>query len=670
MPHFVLILLSRKNISLYYDADANSSYLQHYDDGNSYGSDYWSPFVAVEAGGGLQVGSEFAYEETLKRSANSYGDIFPLSRHTGEFFQCEGEHPISDLPFFSVEAYLRQFFMDIYHGEDFVSEKADLALGLVFSTDVGFEERSRLLDSFRENGYGNLAMVDFNASLIDVLSDQRRLQSPYTCVLENNGQDILMGIYISQTAERLAIDSLVGLGRDPRVDYGVKLLWESIDTHGLSLENERPILSDIVKRFLDNDAKSRLSETIVLSNNKEYDAYLLKNDIDATALANEQLYARINAFLKKNEVEPAKVNLLYREFSSKNNLLETSVSPYFTPTFKVSDKLLSDVLAHLWSVARRSRMDMSVLGRGGASNAEGVRVWVQNADGLNDLLNRTFDVIGRADAMARPVVDDLRKTENTWLERLKQADFKGAKLELKLNASSDLTPVVSSLNAAKNELDEKFSVIQAIAGVEDAKPLVERYHKALDALDSLSEAVAGVQQFVSKKMEETDRYESLFPEYKRTLEELRKTSVRSLQDRLIEKIKTLVPQGFEIPLVQTSRMKISLSAEIATSGFLFSKKRKLIVKIDFGESKVPFRCVLAFFTDMVVRVDRDKAFVVDLNEKDEPLTGVVVKEFDLPFPPRECCGKKGELTIKLWPHEDELIGINSAFEGNSCSVQL
>lgn len=670
MPHFVLILLSRKNISLYYDADANSSYLQHYGDGNSYGSDYWTPFVAVEAGGGLQVGTDFAYGEMLKRSAISYYDLFPLSRQADGSFQCGGERPMADLPFLAVEAYLHQFFSDVYHGEDFVSMKVDLALGLVFSSDIGFEDRSRLVEAFRENGYGNLAMIDFNASLIDAMTEQKRLQLPYTCVLENNGQDILSGLYISQTAERLAIDSLIGMGRDPRVDYGVKLLWESLDTHGLSLDNERPILSDIVKRFMDNDAKSRLCETVVLSNNKEYDAYLLKNEIDAATLVNEQLYARINAFLKKNEVEPAKVNLVYREFSSKNNLLETSVSPYFSPTFKVSDKLLSDVLANLWSSAKRNRMDVSALGKTASSNAEGVRIWVQNADGLNDVLNRSFDVIGRADAMAKPVVDDLKKTESVWLEHLKQSDFKGAKLKLQLNVSSDLTPVLSSLDAAKNELDEKFSIIQAIAGVEDAKPHVERYHKALDAIATLTEAIGGVQQFVSKKMEETDRYESLFPEYKRTLEELRKTSVRSLQDRLIEKIKTLVPPGFEIPMVQTSKMKVSLSAEVSTTGFLFAKKSKLTVRIDLGEYKVPFRCVLAFFTDMVVRVDRDKAFVVDLNGKDEPLCGVVVKEFDLPLPKRELCGKKGELTIKLWPHEAELIGINSAFEGNSCSVQI
>ena len=80
--------------------------------------------------------------------------------------------------------------------------------------------------------------------------------------------------------------------------------------------------------------------------------------------------------------------------------------------------------------------------------------------------------------------------------------------------------------------------------------------------------------------------------------------------------------------------------------------------------------MLAFFTDMVVKVDREKAYVVDLNEKGETLSGVVHREFDLPLPEREMCKKKGELTIKLWPHEEELIGINSAFEGNGCSVMV
>lgn len=670
MSHFVLILLSKKNISLYYDGDASSSYLCRYDDGSSYGSDYWTPWVAVETESGLQVGTDFAYKQCLRRAPNAYADILSVAKQLEGSFNSGGSHPMSDLPFVTVEAYLRQFFLDVYRSEDYLSLKKDLPVGLLYCSDVEMEERSRLLDAFGENGYGNVTNLDFDASLLDVLREQRHLQTPYSCVLANDGQNILMGVYISQTAERLATGVAPDLGRDPRVDYGVKLLWESMDTHGLSLENERPILANVVKQFLDNESKARLNETIVLSDNKEYDAYLLKNNIVEAALANDQLSFRINNFLKKNDVDSSKVGVVYREFSGRNDLLEASVSPFFNPAVKVTDLLLRDVLSLIWQAAKRVRLEMSSIGNRTASNAEAVRAWVRHADAIRTMLDQTEVATAKADTMLKPFVEDLKRVEAKWLDSLKKADFKGAKLNLQMNVSPDLGLIAAELDERKREMDNHFTTVQTIAVVEDAKPLVARYNDVLKHVESLHNTVDEAGQFVSRKIAETDHFESLYPEYQKTLEALRKTSVKSLQERLIEKIKTLVPKGFELPVVQASKVKVKLSAELVTSGFLFAKKSKLIVQVDFGEASVPFRCVLAFFTDMVVKVDRTRAFVVDLNEKGEPLSGVVRKEFDLPLPEREMCKKKGELTIKLWPHEEELVGINSAFEGNGCSLMI
>ncbi len=670
MSHFVLILLSRKNISLYYDAEADAFSLHHYDDANSYGSDYWTPWVAVETENGLQVGTDFACKESLRRSPTAYADIFSLSRLADRTFNSGGVRSMSELPFVTVEAYLRQFFLDLYRDEDLLSLKKELPLGLVFCSDVDDEDRTRLLEAFKENGYGNVAGIDFASSALDCLQSQNRLQSPYSCLVENDGQDVLLGVYISQTAERLATGMIADLGRDPRIDYGTKLLWESLDVHGLSLENERPILSDIVKRFLDNDAKSLLHETIVLSDNKEYDAYLLKKNIVDAALANDQLSMRINNFLKRNDVDASKVGMLYWEFSSRNDLMETSVAPFFSPTIKLADKQLMDVLTLLWQTAKKNRLDMGCVGTRSVTNAEAVRLWIRNSDDMRTMLDRAEATAGKADSMMKPFVEDLKRVEAKWLDSLKAADFKGAKLNLQLDLSPDLGLAAAELDACKNELDGQFTAMQTIASVDDAKPLVSRYNQALKYVASLRETMVEAQQFISRKMEETDRFESLYPEYQKTLEALRKTSVKSLQERLIEKIKTMVPKGFEMPVVQASKVKVKLSAELVTSGFLFSKKSKLMVDVDFGEANVPFRCVLAFFTDMVVKVDREKAYVVDLNEKGETLSGVVHREFDLPLPEREMCKKKGELTIKLWPHEEELIGINSAFEGNGCSVMV
>ena len=118
---------------------------------------------------------------------------------------------MSELPFVSVEAYLRQFFLDLYRDEDFLSLKKELPLGLVYSSDVDIEDRTRLLEAFKDNGYGNVANIDFASSALECLQAQNRLQSPYSCLVENDGQDVLLGVYISQTAERLATGMIADL---------------------------------------------------------------------------------------------------------------------------------------------------------------------------------------------------------------------------------------------------------------------------------------------------------------------------------------------------------------------------------------------------------------------------------------------------------------------------
>ncbi|MCQ2224481.1 MAG: hypothetical protein MJZ14_01990 [Paludibacteraceae bacterium] len=663
MSHFVLIVLSQKNISLYYNADTSSSYLQRYNILRSGISDYWTPLNSIEAENTSRQQNEENEEgflqwaiEGIKTGVNQVVNTY--NNLTDRTLYCK------------VESYLRSFFLDVYRNEDLVSLKANLPIGLLFCSEVSFDDRIRLLNLFKDEGYGNVASLDWNSTLVTSLKEQNRLSLPYTCVVENDGDDVSLGLYISQTAERLASCIVPGVGQDPRVGYGVKILWDSINARGLTLDTERPILTEIVKNFLDNDSKSLFNETIVLSNNKEYDAYLLKNDINSAALANDQLSVQMKSFFKKNEVEPAKVNIFFREFSSKNNLLESSLSQSFGSVAKVSDKLYADVLAHLWKEARLVDMDMDKICNQPTSNLEGVRTWVKNSDKLVAVIDNVENVISEADTMITPALDDLRKSEAVWLEHMKMADFKGAKLGLQLNVASNLDAIVGDLNVKKNELENIYSIVQSVASVDDAKGVVERYNKTFSRISGLLESVDKIKLFVSTKMEETNKYEDLFPSYKQKLDELRKTSVRSLQDKLIEQIKQLVPPGFELPVVQASKVSVKMSASVTTTGGFFSKKRKLNVVIDFGDTKVSYRCVLAFFTEPVTRVDRVLSFVDDLNESGEVLTGVVEKSYDLPFPEMPKCKKNLPLTIKLWPHEDEVtVGINNAFDGNTCNCK-
>ena len=77
-------------------------------------------------------------------------------------------------------------------------------------------------------------------------------------------------------------------------------------------------------------------------------------------------------------------------------------------------------------------------------------------------------------------------------------------------------------------------------------------------------------------------------------------------------------------------------------------------------------------SNIVSTQDRDNAFVDDINEDGEMLTGVVEREYDLSSMPTlsNFNPKAKSITIKLWPHESELIGINNAFDGNMLTVKL
>ena len=111
--------------------------------------------------------------------------------------------------------------------------KGELPIGFDFAPDVTTEERKAVLSLFKSGykgecgGYGNVGVIDTNKIIADeaLLGDNFR---NYAMVLDSNGADILASMYSKDSGECIGSAIFHGLGVDPRIAMGVKVIKESV----------------------------------------------------------------------------------------------------------------------------------------------------------------------------------------------------------------------------------------------------------------------------------------------------------------------------------------------------------------------------------------------------------------------------------------------------------
>lgn len=662
MQQFVCLYVSSRKIALFYNSDDSASTLAVFRPESTTPANGVVPFATFIQKDSVLTGTDFAYDESLKKAPGAFFELFSLNNSDLNVERLRMS--TNDIPSIALKAYLANAVSEVYSTE-IDSIKSELPVLLVFTNDIEPIKRNLMLEWFKREGFSNISMVDFENELLGSF----KLSTDFACTVISDGCDVTSSLYIRQSEDLLTSRVMAGVGTDPRVKIGTELLWKSLDNTGyLLFEHELPILQKCVTDFIVSE-KPLFDKELELSDEKMHAAYLDRSEIECRANSENELAPHFRSFLSNEQVKANDVSLVLCESSETASLLSTTFSKEYPEVICVTSRQWLDVFTNVWRTAAKAEYKLKSIVVRRPANSAAIRKWVTEKDGFVEVLNRIQeDSASATEYISRATSEQLR-VENDWKERIKLGDFIGAKALVESAASTDVKMQISALSKAVNALKEYAQFVDDVNDVEDANEQIEKFSRLFSRIKEAKANAEKIENFRTNLLGQTDKIQGNQPQYREKIEQLRKTSVKAVQDRLIADLKSLVPDWYPLPVIQTSKVRVKMSAEVTSSGVFFMKKKKLHVKIDFGSATVPYRCVLAIFTDTVIRVDRDKAYVQDLNEKGEVLSGLIEKDYDLPLPEMPSCGKKGTLTIKLWPHEEEPIGINSAFEGNNCTCK-
>ncbi len=273
MDFCVLIELSKKKISFLYNrSDGESKLTPFVGDGQAL------PLAIFCQGNDIQIG-QYAINEALNMSPYAYTDVFKVMRNVGTYKYRGEEFPYNTLLSNVIQKYLSYFFDSVLIGQQGRLEQnvATMPLCFMFNSDVDENERLFVKECFARNGYGNVAVTDYDQLVIEA-SDY---PTPNVICATSDGLDMFVGIYQTDGAKHLSSFIIKGHGKDPRIEATVDRLWESIgyDSYYLDPNKERQILTRIAENFL-SSGNYEFQDRVLFSDGVSRECFISMSQVD------------------------------------------------------------------------------------------------------------------------------------------------------------------------------------------------------------------------------------------------------------------------------------------------------------------------------------------------------------------------------------------------------
>ena len=557
----------------------------------------------------------------------------------------------------------------------------------IFSETISLKARSRFISFMQESGFELWSYsVDMNTLAIErVLQTHRSLHPQFgdkMLLFHSSGRDLLFSFLTYDGTAFLLSEKPVCLkdsGDAPVKKALVEFVVNKVDEHlGFLTAESRPREYGYQMQFADEwlqrskgrqtfniDDYHYSSDPSVTYSCKVDCAYLRsvqENAIRHLLLSMENFKNRVvkNDLLHVILLGDAFADDLFRE-KVIDTIGDARMVTYL-PDLEIQEAL------HLYNDRYKSLREqpeqMEKQYRRYAEQAEAIGAWISSAEKLRTLRIDLQETLQNFRVELEKAKKSYLDIVSRWLEAMQQHQFDKAQelIEAELPNQGNLQALqvrAAELNARSESCTDIYTKVSRFQGA--AKLLGEidsLLHEVMSLYTECEELLADRTQ----KYEQVAFFRACYPEYRQKMAQLKKEGNYTLRQRIIEELKglSLAP----VPVIDVEEIEIRLRAEVETTGGFFRKKKHLKVKVQILDgAKLPCRCVLLIASKNMVRILRDEAFTEDF---DAGMEGVWEHSYELPL---MHCEKAQNLYIYFWPHEDEMVPINS-FVVNRCSVKL
>jgi len=221
MKSCVLVKISRQTLAFWYQIEGADYASLTFKEGNEV------PLCFYVNGNDFEIGS-FAKERCLVNDPYSFKNYFESVKDPSKFFVLHGDSkPYKQLLYYGIENYLSHFVKTIlYKNESIEAFRTNLCLRFWFDDDIENPERLLVINLFKEAGYENVGLINFDSHLklhISEISNSRKARI-YLSAISN---DLFLKLY-SAEHNLLSQIKLDELGSDPRAMIIAKLILEDV----------------------------------------------------------------------------------------------------------------------------------------------------------------------------------------------------------------------------------------------------------------------------------------------------------------------------------------------------------------------------------------------------------------------------------------------------------
>ena len=245
---------------------------------------------------------KYATERASCGDPFAYTDYFELIKDPQKCFKYANEQrPIKQLLYLGVERYLSFFLREKLLAQDssIDANRPNFPLRFCFGQDISSNERRFVLDQFVLAGYGNVAEVEVEPILFEIVSPN----SKDKLMLAGVNGDLVMGYYSMRTRRFEQTKVLAGLGVDPRYKKCAEMILEyNISVNPFlsdTLEDNIDVLTVEAKKIL-NSKSTIITGSLVLSSGNEYIYEFSINDLRSKLSrvgGNQCLLSEVDYFL-------------------------------------------------------------------------------------------------------------------------------------------------------------------------------------------------------------------------------------------------------------------------------------------------------------------------------------------------------------------------------------
>ena len=282
MKYAVLIELSSSWISFrYYRDDAGRLFLP-FDEANES-----LPLAIYCQGNDLQIG-QYAVTEAAKHNPCAWTNVFDVVKQKGNFVYRGMTIGMNEMLLIAVKKYLDDFFDRILVRALGGLEANISSMPLIFlrHSDLDVSNKLFVRKSFFDGGFVNMTVMDVSSEIIKRLCCEHKLDGKkYALTVFASGSNLYVDAIDVKQKTLLRTLTLQGKGADPRIDYAVELMWQSLGYQSYSLvrENENEILRRVAATFLQS-VKIEFNDLVVFSDGVERMVYLSRNQLEGMSV--------------------------------------------------------------------------------------------------------------------------------------------------------------------------------------------------------------------------------------------------------------------------------------------------------------------------------------------------------------------------------------------------